>query len=191
VLSGADGGRQLDLGSLAATGVTVTGRLRGFSGRHAIFADDLPTTAECAERRLRRVLGRIDVYIDGLSPREQPASEHVPVVALPSGPRSVDLTRISTIIWATGYGRSYPWLSVDVLGENGEIEHRRGITPVTGLYALGLKFQHRRKSHFVGGVGGDARFLASCILSRRAARGKLAARDRRHASVGGYAANVA
>jgi hypothetical protein len=68
----------------------------------------------------------------------------------------------------TGYRRSYPWLSVDALGEDGEIAHRRGITDVPGLYALGLRFQHRRSSHFIAGVGEDARYLATQILARGA-----------------------
>jgi hypothetical protein len=38
------------------------------------------------------------------------------------------------------------------------------VTPVPGLYALGLRFQHKRKSHFIGGVGEDASFLAGCIV---------------------------
>jgi hypothetical protein len=79
---------------------------------------------------------------------------------------------------------------VNVLGDDGEIVQRRGITPVKGLYALGLKFQHRRKSHFIGGVGDDARFLASRILSRPSVQA-LRPRDRRHRPVSGYAAEVA
>ncbi|HSD03232.1 MAG TPA: hypothetical protein VLB81_12720 [Gaiellales bacterium] len=78
---------------------------------------------------------------------------------------AVPAAGISTVIWATGYRRSYPWLSVDVFGGNGEIAHRRGITEVPGLYALGLRFQHRRSSHFIAGVGEDARYLATQILA--------------------------
>lgn len=33
-----------------------------------------------------------------------------------------------------------------------------------GLYVLGLRFQYRRKSHFIGGVGEDAQFLAERIV---------------------------
>ena len=190
VLSGADGGRQLDLGALSALGVTVSGRLRGFSGRHAIFADDLERTVERAEQRQRRVFGRIDDYIETLPPAERPETEAIPEPALPPASRVLDLDRVSTVIWATGYGRSYPWLNADVLGDDGEIAHRRGITRVPGLYALGLRFQHRRKSHFIGGVGGDARFIASRILSR-SATGALRPEARRHLAVGAYVADVA
>ena len=34
-----------------------------------------------------------------------------------------------------------------------------------GLYVVGLRFQYRRKSHFIGGVGEDAQFLAERIVA--------------------------
>ena len=167
-LSGAGGGEQLDLTSLAAAGVVVTGRLRGFSGRHALFADDLGTTVEESDRRMRRLLEKIDRHIDACRSSEPGAAEPIPPVRLPPGQRMVDLEaeEISTVIWATGYRRSYPWLDVDVLGDDGEIAQTRGVTAVSGLYTLGFRFQHRRKSHFIGGVSDDARFLATQILGR-------------------------
>jgi len=167
-LSGAGGGERLDLTSLAAAGVVVTGRLRGFSGRHALFAADLRTTVEESDRRMRRLLEKIDRHIDACRSSEPAAAEPIPPVTLPPGQRMIDLEAdgISTVIWATGYRRSYPWLDVDVLGGEGEIAQTRGVTAVSGLYTLGFRFQHRRKSHFIGGVSDDARFLATQILGR-------------------------
>ena len=69
--------------------------------------------------------------------------------------------RIGTVVWATGFRRAYPWLAVPVLDEHGEIRHASGVTPVPGLYVLGLQFQRRRKSAFIDGVGGDAEALAA------------------------------
>jgi putative flavoprotein involved in K+ transport len=37
---------------------------------------------------------------------------------------------------------------------------------VPGLYVLGLRFQHRRNSNFIDGVGRDARFVADHIAAR-------------------------
>ena len=151
-------------GVLPALGVAVTGRLKGFSGRHALFADDLQATVGGAERRMRRVLEK-----------DRPARRRPPEGA--AARRRADPCRraargaagarprgreVSTVIWATGYRRSYPWLNVDVLGADGELVHQRGVTAVSGLYALGLRFQHRRKSHFIGGVGEDASSWPRC-----------------------------
>jgi putative flavoprotein involved in K+ transport len=163
VLTGVNGGEQLDLAVLDRLGVTVAGRLLRFDEGHAVFADDLEVSVTDAERRLRRVLDQIDAHLDGVG--ADVPSEHVPGVRLPQPPPELDLTDagISTVIWATGYRREYPWLHVPVLDAAGEIVHRQGVTPVPGFYVLGLKFQRRRASHFIGGVGADAAFLARLI----------------------------
>jgi putative flavoprotein involved in K+ transport len=168
VLTGANGGERLDLATLSALGVVVTGRLRGFNGRHALFADDLEATVQEADEKMGRMLARIDQRIGKAGSTEPPPTEPIPPQRLPRRPRALDLerSRISTFIWATGYRRSYPWLNLDALDADGEVAHDRGVTAVPGLYALGLRFQHRRKSHFIGGVGDDAGFLAAGMLAR-------------------------
>jgi putative flavoprotein involved in K+ transport len=169
-LTGANGGEQLDLVVLQELGVAVTGRLQRFNAMQAVFSDDLPATVADAERRMHRVLDRIDVHIDAAHAGRWPHEPHrLPDVRIPQRPASLDpaANQIATVIWATGYRREYPWLHVPVLDRDGEIVHRRGITPARGLYVLGLKFQHRRASHFIGGVGADAAFIADQVLQRR------------------------
>ena len=171
----ANGGEELDLGVLYRAGVDVRGRLVGFAGRHALFGDGLGDDVARAETRMRRILGRIDERVaqDGL---DLPEGD-VHAVSLPARLGALDLgvERIGTVLWATGYRRAYPWLEVPVLDTDGEILQRHGITPAHGLYTLGLKFQRRRRSHFIGGVGADAAFLARIIVDRAAAGRRLAA----------------
>jgi putative flavoprotein involved in K+ transport len=147
-------------------GVVVTGRLRGFNGRHALFADDLEATVREADEKMSRMLARIDRRIAETGSTEPTVAAPIPPQTLSRRPLALDLERrrISTLIWATGYRRSYPWLNLDVLDKGGEVVHDRGVTAVPGLYALGLRFQHRRRSHFIGGVGEDAGFLAARML---------------------------
>jgi putative flavoprotein involved in K+ transport len=38
---------------------------------------------------------------------------------------------------------------------------------IPGLYVLGLAYQSRRGSHFIGGVGRDAESIARSIVARR------------------------
>ena len=76
---------------------------------------------------------------------------------------------IKTVMWATGFTRSYPWLKVPALDQQGEIIQRRGVTPVPGLYVLGQRFQHRRDSNFIDGVRHDAEYLADLIAVRQPA----------------------
>ena len=47
-----------------------------------------------------------------------------------------------------------------VLDRDGLIRHRRGVTEVAGLYAIGLRFQSRRNSTFIDGARHDAAYLA-------------------------------
>jgi putative flavoprotein involved in K+ transport len=149
-LSGARGGEQLDLHVLADAGVVVTGRLTGFDGSRALFGANLAADVRAAEERLRRVLGRIDRHVGG-------RGEAVPPVGDLPGVASLDLRAagITTVLWATGYRAR-------------ELAHRRGVTRVPGLYVLGLRFQHRRSSHLIGGVGHDAEYLAGRILAATA-----------------------
>ena len=174
-VTGANGGEQLDLAVLHDLGVTLTGRLERFDGSVARFADDLDANVADAERRLDRVLDRIDAQFPD-RPHKPDRPERV---SLPEAPAAVDLAGagMSTVIWATGYRRRYPWLDVDVFDESGEIEQRDGVTPVPGLYVLGRNFQSRRSSHFIGGVGRDAAAIAALLLGRERSRVADAARD--------------
>ena len=82
--------------------------------------------------------------------------------------RSLDLADegISTVLWATGFRRRYPWLNVPVFDDRGEIRHRGGITASPGLYVLGLQFLRRRNSNFIDGVGNDAAELSRHLDDR-------------------------
>jgi putative flavoprotein involved in K+ transport len=168
-VSGAHGGESLGLDRLARMGAVVTGRLEGFDGRRAVFGPELRRELADADRRAWRTLAQIEAHVDrhGIC---APPAEPLEPVSLPSGPAGVELGRsIRTVLFATGYARAYPWLEVPVVDAAGELVQREGITPAPGLYALGLRFQRRRRSHFIGGVGDDAAFIAGAILERPAA----------------------
>jgi len=109
-----------------------------------------------------RFLPQIDAHIER-SGADAGEPEWPAPVALPAGPASLDLRDFGTVLWATGYTRAYPWLDVPVLDGDGQLMHREGITAAPGLYALGLRFQRTRRSHFIGGVGDDAARIADAI----------------------------
>jgi putative flavoprotein involved in K+ transport len=162
--------RDVDLPTLQARGVTLTGRLVGVDGAQLRFADDLPATTAAADERMRRIFTDVDRYIatSGLEDEVLPAAP-IPSIAHGSEPRRLDLRRrgVSTVVWATGFTRPYPWLQVPVLDRAGEIRQRRGVTPVPGLFVLGQRFQHRRDSNFIDGVRHDAARVAELICHGR------------------------
>jgi putative flavoprotein involved in K+ transport len=162
--------RTLDLATLEAQGVRLVGRTVAANEDKVNFADDLIAYTAAADAKLAMLLARIDEFVAraGYAMEVGPAEPFVPFHWPVEAPTEASLrsTGITTVLWATGFRRSYPWLKVPVLDERGEIRHLGGITSVPGLYALGLQFLRRRKSAFIDGVGDDAADLAEHISGR-------------------------
>lgn len=76
--------------------------------------------------------------------------------------------KFDSIIWSTGFVPSYDWINIKgVISNEGKPIHKRGITEVKGLYFIGLPWQYQRGSALICGVGLDAEYLLSAILSIR------------------------
>jgi putative flavoprotein involved in K+ transport len=74
------------------------------------------------------------------------------------------------VIWATGYALDHTWIDAPVFDDRGAVVQDRGVTPVPGLYFLGLPWMHTRGSALLGWVGDDAAHVAGVIARRAAAR---------------------
>jgi putative flavoprotein involved in K+ transport len=160
----------LDISVLRQRGIRVVGRLLAIGGERVQFDDDLIATAASSDVKLAEMLLRIDAFIASRGMYAELAPAFEPTWPSTVGVRetTVDLRAagIHTVVWATGFSRRYPWLKLPVFDSRGEVRHRAGVTPVPGLFILGMHFQRRRKSAFIDGVGGDAVFLADRIASR-------------------------
>jgi putative flavoprotein involved in K+ transport len=73
------------------------------------------------------------------------------------------------VIWATGYRPDYSWIDIPGVVQDGQVTHRRGVTEVSGLYFLGLTWQHTRGSALLGFVNDDAAYLAGRIAAHQRA----------------------
>jgi putative flavoprotein involved in K+ transport len=176
-LVGSDDHWSIDLGTVQALGVKLVGRAIAAEGAVVHMADDLAENIAMADQRLHQLLAKIDAHIRARGLADiVPAATPIAPVPAPSPPTMLDLTTegIRTVIWATGFQRSFPWLQVPVLDTHGEILHREGVTPAPGLYLLGQFFQTRRNSSFIDGVGVDARAIAR-HMERQLARRAVAA----------------
>ena len=121
------------------------------------------------DSRLGRKLGMRDTLI-GSSPGEMTKRYSVQLK-----PRLVDAEgrrvrfeggselEVDAVIWATGYRSDYSWIKLPILGEDGRVRHRRGVTDVPGIYFLGLTWQHTRGSALIGFIKDDAEFIAEKI----------------------------
>ena len=105
----------LDLERLRRAGVLVVGRLTGIEGHRLAFDDDLVKTTAAADVKLASLLSRLDCAADsaglgGLVDEPEPFEPQWP--AFVSAPTDLHLRAagIESVVWATGYRRTYPWL---------------------------------------------------------------------------------
>jgi putative flavoprotein involved in K+ transport len=180
MLSGARGGHTLSYQQLARDGVRLLGRLADIDGQQLRFGPELPGHIDYADRRAAQFRRMVDDYvaragITAPEPDTDPAERPQPG----SGPSPETLSaraeRITTVIWCTGFGPDTGWLPAAVLGSDGSLAHRRGITAVPGLYVAGYPWLSNRASGILYGVAADAARIAQHIASdARADRGEPA-----------------
>jgi putative flavoprotein involved in K+ transport len=85
---------------------------------------------------------------------------------MPQTPRTLDLIRegISTVIWTTGYEQDLGWIEVPgAQAANGAPYQRRGVSPVPGLYYVGLHRMWEAASGTVLGAGWVAEHVGTVI----------------------------
>jgi putative flavoprotein involved in K+ transport len=162
--------RDLSLPALAARGVRLTGRVTGASGGLIFLADDLLHTTAAADARFARFLERVDRHVRDTGLQGEvldagPAPARLPSTASPTE-LSLAESGIRTVVWATGYRRSHPWLHVPVLELGGDVVHRHGVTASPGLYVVGWRWQTKRSSSFLAGMGADATSVVSDLVRR-------------------------
>ncbi|QOS77442.1 NAD(P)-binding domain-containing protein [Paenibacillus sp. JNUCC31] len=76
-------------------------------------------------------------------------------------------TPIDNIIWATGFKRNDGWIDIDTaFNSQGILIHKRGVSPVAGLYFVGLSWQTSRGSALLGWVKYDAQKIINHLIQR-------------------------
>ena len=76
---------------------------------------------------------------------------------------------IGSIVWATGFSRHFDWIESPSIAVGCDPVHVRGVSTQPGLFFLGLRWLHTRRSNFIDGAGADAAYVRDQIL-RRAGR---------------------
>jgi len=157
--------RDLDLNAVASEGVRVVGRLVGCNGHRAQFSGSFANLCASADLKQGRLLDLCDSYAreHGLDGELGEPSRPAPT-GLEPPPLDIDLRAVGTIVWATGFRPTYPWLDPKLFDRKGRLTHDGGVLPVPGMYVLGLPFLRRRKSSFLDGVGPDAVDLTAHLV---------------------------
>ncbi|MEQ0559759.1 NAD(P)/FAD-dependent oxidoreductase [Amycolatopsis sp. NEAU-NG30] len=73
---------------------------------------------------------------------------------------------VDAVVWATGFRRDDTWIHIPDALRDGRLRHREGVTPVPGLYVLGLPWQRTAGSALLGFVGADATRLSRRVAAR-------------------------
>ncbi|WLD94383.1 NAD(P)/FAD-dependent oxidoreductase [Alkalihalobacillus sp. AL-G] len=75
--------------------------------------------------------------------------------------------RVNSIVWATGFEFDYSWIKIPgVLDPQKKPIHQRGVSPVDGMYFLGLPWLSRVGSAQLNGIGHDAKYLFKNHLTK-------------------------
>jgi putative flavoprotein involved in K+ transport len=166
-LTGRDGGREIDLRQRAVEGMKLYGSFGEVQGASMTFAPNLRQHLDSADASYNNIRTLVDQHIaaQGIDAPTEPA------YAPPWSPQQ-EITQLNyveagirSVVWAIGFRPDYAWAELPVFSGRGLPIHRRGVTPVRGIYFLGLSWQNTWGSGRFADVGQDAEYLLDCIRS--------------------------
>lgn len=174
MLSGARDRHGINLHSLAARGVTLTGRLKGIDNGVAHFDRDLNQRVVVSEAFCDEFKRTVDAFVDdhGLDvpgASTENTDEGFPLTGpLYDEPEQIDLEAagVTSVIWATGFTCDFDWIREPVLDGRGFPLQERGVSPLPGLYFCGQHWLHTFASGGFFGVGEDPAHIADHIACR-------------------------
>ncbi len=174
-LTGRHGGRTISLHWFRAQGMRLLGRLLDIEGETLRLAPSLEADMRRADDFAAKFLAEVDAHIARTGLEAEPAEALETYGFNPDNGWSVealdslDLAEcgIATVIWAVGFGFDFSWIDAPVLDAWGYPRGERGVSPVNGLYFMGLNWMYKRKSGIIYGVGEDAEHVAAHIAATR------------------------
>jgi putative flavoprotein involved in K+ transport len=172
LFTGMAGGHDIDLNHLAANGMILLGRLKGADGSKLSFAADLGDSLTKSQLWFETFRPRIDDYARELGLQLLPNSEMRQPMSAPGilgvAIELLDLNDagIGSIIWAGGFRYNFNWVDLPVFDVTGEPMARRGVSPIPGLYFLGLRRTYAVGSSLLAGVGDEAAYLVEQIAAK-------------------------
>jgi putative flavoprotein involved in K+ transport len=166
LVTGHDGGHDLNYRTLQAMGVTLLGHFTGVEDGVAHFAPDVADSVAFGDARYAdaRALIRRSCEQRGIAAPEMPDPPPFEATA----PERVDLREIATVIFTSGFRPDFTrWIAFpDAFDQVGfPIQTDGSSTVVPGLHFMGVHFQRKRKSATFLGVAEDAQVLAERLTA--------------------------
>jgi len=157
--------RDINMRTLNAAGVRLTGRFRDADGFTVRLGDDLQSNASRSDEAAIRFRAGVDDYVREGGIDAPVETDFEPTSALPDAPTELDLRAlgINNVIWATGFRLDFSWIDLDLETVDGYPAQTQGVSRHPGLYFMGLQLMHTRKSGLIFGVGEDAAHVSSAI----------------------------
>jgi len=164
LVTGHDGGRDMNLRTLRDRGIRLTGHFRAAEGETARFEGDLAESAAWGDAAYQR----LSEYFSATATRlglADPALGGPPPFAV-EAPTEIDLEGINTVVFTTGFRPEFaswlPW--ADAFDDHGfPVQQDGSSTVIPGLHFVGTHFLRNRRSSVLSGVGRDAEQLAARI----------------------------
>jgi putative flavoprotein involved in K+ transport len=167
-VTGRDGGRDIDLRQRAREGMELYGKLTDVRGDRLIFSNDLGRCLDQADQVSESIKTSIDNFIAKSGTAAPEEERYRPVWTPPQERTSLDYRAagVTSIVWCIGFRNDYGWIDLPVFNGRGQPSHVRGVTPVPGVYFLGLPWLYTWGSGRFSGVARDAEYVAEQIKAR-------------------------
>lgn len=168
-LTGRGGGREIDLRQFAIEGMELYGRLKTIDGSRLEFTNDLAQNLDQADAVAESIKRTIDAYIEAHQIQAPVEPPYEPVWHPQNPALSLDCAaaNITSLIWCIGFNSNFSWIDIPVFNGQGYPGHERGVTPVPGLYFLGLPWLYTWGSGRFSGIARDAQYLLDWIVSKQ------------------------
>jgi putative flavoprotein involved in K+ transport len=167
LVTGVGGGHDLNLRDLEDQGATLLGTLRGAGGDRLELADDAESILTAADAMCDDTVGAISAHATAQGLEVPPPPQTRTGVRPRQRPTELSLrdAGIASVIWSTGYSFDYDWVQAPCLDPVGQPLQERGVSPLSGLYFLGLHWMHTFKSGTFLGIGDDAAYVVDHLVT--------------------------
>lgn len=171
VVTGVNGGYDVDIRQFAKDGVQVVGHVEGISDGNVALASDVNETLNAADKAYADFMVAADTLLvqsdlrASLELDDSPSLSGIAADIKIKQTLNLQEANIGTVIWATGHRFDFGWVHLPIFDSLGAPIQTRGVTSCRGIYFLGLHWMHTFKSGLLSFVGEDALYLANYMES--------------------------
>lgn len=163
-------GHSVSLQWLASRGATLVGHLAGVSDGTLRFDDSVADAVRFADEFSANLRQQIDELVathgvEAPAPDPDPGDDPCDDPEALRGPTELGVDEIGSVVWCTGFDADLSWIHLPVVDESGHPLHRDGISPVPGIFYMGLPWMRRRRSSIIPGVADDAVHVADAVAA--------------------------